>query len=84
MPAVRRGTASGQDLKRQLRVAQLEQELAKLKSVVSMLVSQIDDADIAAAIRLKETSPTNEELRIWARQSSAPEDMSDKQEQRPW
>lgn len=71
-------------LKRALQIADLTREVNKLRSLVNLLMGAADIDELNAALRLKKTSPSNAELKLWAESSVPPEDLMSQPEVRPW
>ena len=82
--AERSPSTFGQRLEQTLRLAELEQEVGRLTKAVTLLTSLLDTEELAAAARLREISPTNAQLKLWASESTPPEDLVTQQEERPW
>lgn len=75
---------SGQSPDHGRRIARLEQEVGHLATTVRLLTSLIDVDEVNAALRLRELSPTNAQLVIWAKASEAPDHLATQPEERPW
>lgn len=67
-----------------IRVDHLEREVGCLSKTVQFLLSAVDPEDLAAALRIRELTPSNAQLKIWADVSEAPADLIAAPEERPW
>jgi hypothetical protein len=65
-------------------MATLVQEVQNLRSAFKFLMSVVDAEEVAAAMRLRQISPSNAQLKLWLAASEAPEHLCNEQEERPW
>ncbi|HUY88879.1 MAG TPA: hypothetical protein VMV10_09110 [Pirellulales bacterium] len=62
-----------------------EREILRLTGLVNMLLVLVDPQDVEAALRLKETTPSNATMLQWAKRAEIPpETDEDTDEECPW
>lgn len=66
------------------RVFQLEREVRRLSDEVAMLRTIVDPDDVRAVGEMRRNPVTNDQLRIWARQSVIPDGLAEQPEEKPW
>lgn len=85
VPVVRRssaGTHAATSLVQTLKIAELERELARLKTNFQRLIEEREEK--RAALLLETRSPSSATLKLWAEKSEPPDDLSSVVEERPW
>ncbi|MCH8047680.1 MAG: hypothetical protein IID44_28635 [Planctomycetes bacterium] len=81
--AVPQPTAGARRLEKALKFRAMEREMAELRRFLDRVVALVDP-DILAAAEIERICPSNAELRVWASESTPPEDLDQQQEERPW
>jgi hypothetical protein len=71
-------------LQRPAASAEIEDHIAGLEATVRLLVSIVDPNELAAAIRLRQSTIENEQLIEWANQCEPPAELVSQAEERPW
>lgn len=71
-------------LPRPVAPADVEHQLAGLEATVRLLVSIVDPNELAAAIRVRESSIANRQLLEWANQCQPPAELVGQADERPW
>lgn len=79
-----RYTQGGRELERNLERAELEREVAHLKSTVEFLLGLIDVNELKAAQRLAKITPANATLKLWVERSNSYPELAAEPEERPW
>jgi len=75
-------THAARELVQSLKIAEMERELARLKSKMQQLIHK--DEEKQAELLLARLTPSNAKLKLWAEQSTPPKDLSATAEDRPW
>jgi hypothetical protein len=78
------GTDGGNDIQRMRQMIEMSEELKCLRELLTEMLGHLDPRDVQAKIKLRQTAPTNDVLRLWAQESSPPAHLADQPEERPW
>jgi hypothetical protein len=83
-PSRQQPTAGGRQLSRSLDMAELEREVAQLKTMVDTLVGLVNISELQACQRAAKITPDNATLKLWVGRSNSHPELASGPEERPW